>query len=52
MMVGMMTGMARDYRRLPEPIRLEDTVEARDPRPLADPDAVRNVDQHAALRDD
>ena len=48
----MMVGMVRDYSKLPEPIRLEDTVEEHDATPVADPDAVRNVDQHAALRDD
>jgi hypothetical protein len=44
--------MVRDYSKLPEPVHLEDTVEERDTRAVADPDAIRNVEQHAALRDD
>ena len=44
--------MSRDYTRLPEPTRLEDTVAEHDTQPTGDPDAVRNTDQHAALRDD
>jgi hypothetical protein len=47
-----MTHQPRDYTRLPEPTPLEDTVAEHDTRTPADPDAVRNADQHAALRDD
>lgn len=40
------------YRTLPPSPRLDDAVAAVDPGPLPDPSAGRNVDQHAALRDD
>ena len=44
--------MSRDYSTLPEPVRLEDTVAEHDAVAVGDPDAVRNLDQHEALRDD
>lgn len=44
--------MARDYSELPEPVRLEDTVAEQDTSYVVDADAIRNVDQHAALRED
>lgn len=42
----------RDYRSLPRRVRLDETMASLDPGPPADPDAVHNVDQHRALRDD
>ena len=44
--------MVRDFTRLPQPVRLEDTVAEHDVVAVVDPDAVRNVDQHEALNDD
>ena len=41
-----------DYTTLPQGVRLADTVGGVDADAPVDPDAVRNVDQHAALRDD
>ena len=38
------------YRRLPEPIRLEDTITTKDADPLPDPDAGRNPDRDFMLR--
>jgi hypothetical protein len=38
-----------DYRTLPEPVRLEDTVEEIDARVVPDPDAGTNRDQFGAL---
>jgi hypothetical protein len=48
------SGMKReqDYRSLPPKVRLEDTIASVEPDPAPDPEAVRNVDQHRALRDD
>ena len=43
---------AQSYRALPEGVSLEETITSADMVPVADPDAVRNVDQHRALRDD
>jgi hypothetical protein len=43
---------APDYTTLPPGVRLSDTVAGLDTDEPVDPDAVRNVDQHAALRDD
>ena len=47
-------GAQRDegYRSLPPTVRLEDTIESVPATPGQDPDAVRNLDQHRALRDD
>ncbi len=42
----------QDYRSLPPQVRLEDTIASVEPDPAPDPDAVRNIDQHRALRDD
>lgn len=42
----------QDYRRLPPVVRLDETIASVDPDPVPDPEAVRNVDQHRALRDD
>lgn len=42
----------QDYRTLPPAVRIEDTVTSVDPDVPPDPDAVRDVDQHSALRDD
>ena len=41
-----------DYTVLPPGVRLSDTVAGRDTDEPVDPDAVRNVDQPAARRDD
>ena len=41
-----------DYTTLPEGVRLADTVGSVDADRTVDPDDVRNVDQHAATRDD
>jgi hypothetical protein len=43
---------AKDYRRLPPAMRLDETIETVDADPVPDPEAGRNVDQHRALRDD
>ncbi|GIM65389.1 hypothetical protein Pve01_85820 [Planomonospora venezuelensis] len=45
---------SRDSRftTLPVGVRVEDTVAGVDTEHAPDPDDVRNVDQHAALRDD
>lgn len=42
----------RDWSSLPSGVPLEETVAGRDDRTAPAPDDVRNVDQHAALRDD
>ena len=41
-----------DYRSLPPGVRLDETIASVEATPAPDPDAVRNVDQHRALRDD
>jgi len=42
--------MAReDYRQLPEPVRLEDTVAEQDARPVPDPDGGVNREAADAL---
>jgi hypothetical protein len=43
---------AKDYRRLPPAMRLDETIATVDADPVPDPEAGRNVDQHRALRDD
>lgn len=43
---------AQDYRRLPPAVRLDETIATVDADPVPDPDEVRNLDQHRALRDD
>jgi hypothetical protein len=40
----------RRFSRLPDPIRLEDTVEVADTRPVPDPEAGRNTDQDFLIR--
>lgn len=48
-----MPGMTRpDYRHLPEPVRLEDTIAEVDPEAPRDPEGDDNRDHHRALRDD
>lgn len=42
---------SRDFRVLPEPVLLEDTVTTRDPDPLPDPQAGLNVAIKDALTD-
>ena len=42
---------ARDFSRLPEPVRLDATVTSADERPVADPDDVRSVEQLLGLTD-
>ena len=42
----------QDYRSLPPKVRLEDTIASIEPDPAPDPEAVRNLDQHRALRDE
>lgn len=44
--------LARDYRRLPPAVRLEETIASVHADPVPDPEAARNLDQHRALRDD
>ncbi len=39
-----------DYRHLPEPVRLEDTVAEVDVRPVPDPEAGQNPEQNFMLR--
>ncbi|MGO4257523.1 hypothetical protein [Marmoricola sp. RAF53] len=41
---------APDYRQLPEPVRLEDTIAAVDVRAVPDIEAGQNVDQRMALQ--
>ncbi|MCF6379667.1 hypothetical protein L2K70_18810 [Nocardioides KLBMP 9356] len=41
-----------DYRTLPPAPRLDETVASTDPDRAPDADDVRNVNQHAALRDE
>jgi hypothetical protein len=43
-----MSEPVNDYRRLPDPIRLEDTVTSVPGTPPSDPEAGRNVDQDIA----
>ena len=38
------------FRQLPEPIKLEDTVEVKDDSPVADPEAGRDTDRDFMLR--
>lgn len=42
----------QDYRSLPQPVRLDDTIATVDPGPVPDPEAGRNAEQHRTLRDD
>ena len=42
----------RDYKRLPPQVPLDYTVGTVDADPVPDPTSGRNVEQHAALRDD
>lgn len=42
----------QEYRSLPPEVRLDDTIASVDPDLVPDPEGVRNVDQHRALRDD
>ena len=39
-----------DYTRLPEPVRLEDTVAEHETRPVPDPDGGKDPDQLFLLR--
>jgi hypothetical protein len=41
-----------DYRTLPPTVRIDATIASVDTAARPDSDDVRNVDQHAALRDD
>ncbi|UMG91884.1 hypothetical protein [Nocardioides sp. TF02-7] len=41
-----------DFRSLPPSPQAEETIASVDTSVVADPDAVRNVDQHHALRED
>jgi hypothetical protein len=47
-----MVDEAKDYRSLPADVSLDQTVTSVDTDAVPDPHAGRNVDQHAALRDD
>lgn len=38
------------FKELPKPIRLEDTIETFDVRPVPDPDGGRNPDQDFLIR--
>jgi hypothetical protein len=40
---------APDYRHLPEPVRLDDTVAEQDERVVADAEDLRNIAQDQAL---
>lgn len=40
------------YQALPPAVRLDRTIASVDAERVADPAAVRNLDQHRALRDD
>ncbi|MBO9521203.1 MAG: hypothetical protein J7518_06675 [Nocardioidaceae bacterium] len=39
-----------DYTKLPEPVKLEDTVAEHDVRPVPDPEAGRNTEQDFAVK--
>lgn len=41
---------SRRFSRLPEPIRLEDTVEETDTRPVPDPEGGRDTDRDFLVR--
>jgi len=41
----------QDYRNLPSPVRLDETIASHDPNPVADPQVGRNAEQDRALRD-
>lgn len=41
---------SKRFDRLPEPIRLEDTVEETDTRPVPDPEAGRDTDRDFLIR--
>ena len=41
-----------DYSTLPASVRLDETIASVDARPVPDPHAGRNLEQHEALRDD
>jgi hypothetical protein len=43
-------GTDRRYRRLPEPVRLEETIASVESRRVLDADSARNVDQDRAIR--
>jgi hypothetical protein len=43
---------AKEYRRLPPAVRLDQTIATVQADRPPDPEAGRNVDQHRALRDD
>ena len=38
------------FRRLPEPVKLEDTVASQDPNPVQDPEGGRDTDVEFLLR--
>lgn len=38
------------FKELPKPIKLEDTIESKDARPVPDPDGGRNPDQDFLIR--
>ena len=42
----------RDFKTLPRQVQLDDAVATVDADPVPDPTAGRNIEQHAALRDD
>ena len=42
----------QDYRTLPPNVSLEETIASVESKPVPEPDAGRNLDQHRALRDD
>jgi hypothetical protein len=41
---------ARDYRHLPAPVRVEDTLATTDAEPVPDPEAGRDTDRDFLLR--
>ena len=41
---------APDYRHLPDPVRLEDTIAEQDTRPVPDPDGGKDPEQIFLLR--
>ena len=45
-------GEKKDYRTLPPQVRLDQTIASVYPGPVPEPEAGRNRELHAALRDD
>ena len=41
-----------DYRHLPPPVQLDETIAGVDPDPVPDPEAGQDMEQRRALQDD